>query len=570
VLLDSRYAPWAVLGVALLVTLPSIGVGFYADDHAFRAALRGTWPGAGPAWDLYRFATGNPLQNLAAIQAGALPWWSATGLKLHLIRPLPSLLFALDGALFGAAPLGAHLHSIAWYLALVASVGALFRQILPRATAHLALLIFALSGAHFFPYAWPSCRHMLVAAVPTTLGLLALVRDPRRGPWLCALGLGIGLASAESALVGVAFAIAYVGLASNATWSARARTLAPILAVSIAYLLTYAAVGGGASQSDGYVDPLSAPGRFITKAALLLPIMLGNALLGVPAELATFAPRLALVAIGLLGSLLAAWLARACTSSTSAEERHALPWLLCGAVLGLVPALGGFPGARMLLLPNLGFAPLLAVLIRHGLAAEGKAPRAVAWLFSIVHLGLPALIDSGNAAHTAQIARSVESLSAHAEIGRARPRVFVIGASDPMVTMYVPAVLAETAPERLACWSLISGAKQAHRVTRTGPAELTVRPEPGPLLLGAFETLFRSAALPFAVGDSVRQCGATYVVSEVSGGRPAEFRVQFDRPLGDPSLRLLVWKNARLTALAPPNLGDTLEIPWSPGPLGVF
>jgi hypothetical protein len=75
-----------------------------------------------------------------------------------------------------------NLHSIAWYVALVAVVGLVLRSVLPRATANLAMLVFALSTAHYFPYAWISCRHMVLAAIPSLLGCWAFVvdRSPRR------------------------------------------------------------------------------------------------------------------------------------------------------------------------------------------------------------------------------------------------------------------------------------------------------------------------------------------------------------------------------------------------------
>ena len=38
--------------------------------------------------------------------------------------------------------------------------------------------------------------------------------------------------------------------------------------------------------------------------------------------------------------------------------RTALLWLVPGALIAILPGLGGFPGARTLLLPNLGFAAL--------------------------------------------------------------------------------------------------------------------------------------------------------------------------------------------------------------------
>jgi hypothetical protein len=248
-ILEARWAPWSIVALTLLVTLPSVQLGFYNDDHALRAALQGSWPGGPPAWDLYRFASGDAAENRAAIAAGGLPWWTAPELKLHLVRPLASLLFVLDYRVFADAPLGYHLHSLAWYLVLTAAVGALFRSLLPRATANLGLLVFAVSAAHFYPFAWISCRHLLIAAVPSVLGLAALVRGKAAGPWWCGLGLGLGLTASEAALGVVGFVLAYAGLAKKPSVTARIYCATPTLVIAFAYVIIYSLVGGGAATA---------------------------------------------------------------------------------------------------------------------------------------------------------------------------------------------------------------------------------------------------------------------------------------------------------------------------------
>jgi hypothetical protein len=568
-ILEARWAPWSIVALTLLVTLPSVQLGFYNDDHALRAALQGSWPGGPPAWDLYRFASGDAAENRAAIAAGGLPWWTAPELKLHLVRPLASLLFVLDYRVFADAPLGYHLHSLAWYLVLTAAVGALFRSLLPRATANLGLLVFAVSAAHFYPFAWISCRHLLIAAVPSVLGLAALVRGKAAGPWWCGLGLGLGLTASEAALGVVGFVLAYAGLAKKPSVTARIYCATPTLVIAFAYVIIYSLVGGGAAHSDGYLDPLHAPLRFALRVVTVLPIMLGNAVLGLPAELATVGDPLPFALFGLAAVALALWLGRRIAPSLSDEERSPLPWLLSGAVLALLPTLGGFPGARNLLLPNVGFAVALALLIREGAKLGGWA-RAAASLLLLVHLVLSPLGLIGNASYNAGIGRTTEAAAKSAELGPHRPRAFVIGTSDPMITMYVAAVLAATTPQRLACWSVLSASKQSHRLARTGPSELTLYPAEGPLLRGAFESLYRSRTDEFRVGDTVQQCGASYRVNALREGRPSEVRITFDRALDDPSIRLLFWQNDRLRELAPPAPGSSVELPWSAGPLGIF
>ncbi|HKY34979.1 MAG TPA: hypothetical protein VJN18_03465, partial [Polyangiaceae bacterium] len=281
------------------------------------------------------------------------------------------------------------------------------------------------------------------------------------------------------------------------------------------------------------------------------------------------APNSRLVGLGLSVLLVLGWLTRVTAADMDFEERQQLPWLVLGASLALIPTLGGFPGARVLLLPNLGFAPLLAVLIRRGTRRPGAVGIA-AVVLAIFNVVLPPFVNWGGTANAAHIARQVERIAREAEIGPARPRVFVIGASDPMVTMYAGAALLTTTPTRLACWSILSGSKQAHELERSGTRELVLRPLEQPLLRGAFETLYRARREPLQVGDAAQSCGASFRVLATEQGLPTRVHITFDRPLDDPSIRILVWRNGRLVALQPPAIGASSHIAWSAGPLGLF
>lgn len=178
-----------VVALGVLVALPTAFMGFFADDYALMAELKHAWTEALPWWDMHRFTAATDEGNRALTSAGLLPWWAAPSLRVHLLRPLSSALFALDFKLFGQNPLGAHLHSLLWWLALLIIVRALYRRLLPGAAGTLALLVFALAPAHIQTYAWISARHMLVAAVPAAGALLAHVRARQEG-WTAGRWLG--------------------------------------------------------------------------------------------------------------------------------------------------------------------------------------------------------------------------------------------------------------------------------------------------------------------------------------------------------------------------------------------
>lgn len=328
---------------------------------------------------------------------------------------------------------------------------------------------------------------------------------------------------------------------------------------------------------------MSAPGRFGVKAVTMLPIMVANATFGTPAELASIVPVAPLMALGAIATAFLAAMWRGSAPAMADDERRALPWLVVAAVLALAPSVGGFPGARVLLVPNVAFSALVAVCIRRGFAripdasAVSRVARAAgAGLLVLVHVVAAPLVDLGNAAFNAKVGRQLESLSMSVDVGTdAQPsvRMFVVGASDPLVTLYPPLVMLAGSPkhrERLSCWLILEASKQAHRLTRTSERELLLRPASGPLLRGPFESLFRSKTDPFRAGDEVRQCGVVYRIESVVDGLPNEVRTTFDVPLEDPSIRFVRWNGERFVPLELPRVGEHVEIPWSAGPIGAF
>jgi hypothetical protein len=119
------------------------------------------------------------------------------------------------------------------------------------------------------------------------------------------------------------------------------------------------------------------------------------------------------------------------------------------------------------------------------------------------------------------------------------------------------------------CWSTLSGARSAHRLTRTGRNTFELVPVDRPLLDGTFDTLFRAADRPFAVGDEAEQCGARIRVAATDNGRPTRLAITTRRSLDDPELVLLVWRDGHLARLAAPAIGETIALSWSPGPTGM-
>jgi hypothetical protein len=225
------------------------------------------------------------------------------------------------------------------------------------------------------------------------------------------------------------------------------------------------------------------------------------------------------------------------------------------------------------------FCALIAVLLRHGfrrLGERGAAPLALrrvgVGLLAFIHVVAAPLVALALTQSTAAMARGLEAVAGEvASAAAPGDRVVLLAASDPMVTMYPPFVLLDQSPAwARSCWSVASGAKASHVVTRTGPRTLAIEPRGGEWMAGAFERLFRSADEPFHVGDEVAQCGITYRVAAMDGPRLTRVDLTLDTPLDDRGVRFVAWQDGHLRPVAVPAPGTSTTLTWSPGPTGIF
>jgi len=553
--------------LSLALAVPSLGLGFISDDYAFRALLHSTSSHAPASWDLFQFQSGDPVRATALIRVGRLVWWAAPDLRIHFLRPLTSLLFAAEDRLFGDAALGYHVSSLLWFGLLLAGVAALFRRILPPTAATLGLAVFGFAAAHSEAYAWISAQHALLGGVGAAWALALYARGVRPRPVVALLVLALGLTASESALGAIPLCCALALGDGARPVRERLVAAAPPFVLGLLYLVAYAALGGGTRASGGYHDPMTEPLTFASVAALRLPILLGNAALGIPAELAFRAPAgpLALAGIGAVAFVALAW------HTTGAQREHGeLGWLALGGLAALLPGAAGYPVGRVLVVPDLAFAAVIGAILARASSASG-AGKAIAVLLGISHLACAPLLSLRAQRSLARRGRGAERV-AH-EVSALVPaggRAFLVAASDPFVFLYPRGILAQTAPGMVSCWSVLSAARASHRLTRIGERRLALEPIERPLLAGSFDTLFRAPDRAFSVGDTVEQCGATLRVSALRDGLPTRLEITFQRQLDDPKLAFLIWRDQELTRLALPALGETVELPWSPGPSGAL
>jgi hypothetical protein len=576
--LEHPRATRAIIALALVLALPSLAIGFYTDDYVTLGYLERRFGYDPPWWDLF-VQTPRGIDGMhRLIASGEIPWWTTPELKMHFHRVLPSVALALDHVLFGHAALGWHVMSLAWYFALLWATASLFHRLLPRAPANLALLVFALSGANVFPFAWPAALYAPMAATFVALGLIAHVRLRREGwapgRWLAPAAFVAGLASGEAALGGFAFAAAY-DLAGPAGGAARERIVRalPLAFLAVAYLVVYAAAGGGASGSEAYISPLSEPGAFLAAAVTRVPVFLCDVVLGVPADFAFLGYERVLAVAGAVATVLFLLLARACAAQVPAAERAELRWLALGALGAMVVGLGGLIGSRDLLLANFGFAPVLAAVIRGGWSPGPLqlVRRVGAGVLALAHIALAPVGQLANELTMYWTARATEA-TAHAIERQAAgaTRVMIVSASDPMASWYPQAVVAAETQGPMPCWSWLSGVPSDMTVTRSGPASFVLEPRGTTFLRAPFETLDRSPRYPFAAGDEVVTCGVRVRVAAVVDGRPSRIEVTSDADLDAPATAWLAWQSGAVSRVAFPPVGASMTIPWTLGPSGMF
>lgn len=576
------------LGVALV--LPSLWAGFFADDYLQIGQLEGWSANPVSPVDLYSFVPRDRARVAALVDLGA-PYFLAPNLELRFLRPLSSALMALDHALWGRRAVPYHVHTLLWYAALLVVVGALFRRAAPRSLALLAFLIFCLDDGHALSVTFIAARNAVVACALVWLGLGAHLRwrihGWRPGAWLAPPLGALGLAAGEMGLGALAYLVAWEICERRPGWR---RALAPTALLVAGYFVVYRLVGAGARGSGAYLDPFGDPLGFLAELPARLLLLFGNLILRTPIDSAFFNDwlRAPFVAVGAAAVVVVAlWLPRA-LRRLPPDEAARVRWLGLGAAGALVAGTPGTLGDRLLFAASLGGSVVVAALLRDAWQLLRARRARLLAAIALVSLGLPNLVIAavalpGKTVFFAKMFDGYRRLAREAEIAAPVPARAVVVALDDLFPLQLLAVRAleqgrtpeelrpiargEGAtlggPDRLGELGsgILSMASAAHRLRRTAADTLELSTPEGTMLDGAWPSVFRARSLPLPRGAVVRTSYMTATVLDDRAGRPTRVSFQFTRPLDDPSLIFLAFRDGGLRRLAMPSVGGEIAFP---------
>lgn len=577
--LGSRWIGLCAAALAAALTLPSLGNGLGIDDHLYRARVLGGWDAGRSAADLFSFADPDrPEQVRQAMESGELSWWAAPRLRWRFFRPLPALLHHFEFRLLGRSGLVLmHLESILWMAALAAAAAALFRRIIaPPWLAGLAAVLYAIDDAHGFGVGWLASRCTLMGTFFAITSLIAHDRW-RRSAWrpgaaLAPVALVIALLCTEEAIAVVGFLVAHAFILDDVSFRRRLRTLAPYMVTIASWYLVRRRLGYGTVGPGSYTDFFTEPLAFGAQALARIPIYVHSELGGLPADLwEVYFVRRGLGAVMVLAGAGFMIVAGIGLCRLVRRDRVARFWAV-GSALALVPICGAHPNDRHLFLVGLGGSALvaryLAAWVERRQPAEAnllpsRGATVLAGFFALVHVVLAPVALPVRAVIPGDLRRGLERIDARV------PRDAELTTQD-LILVNVPFKYLCNLPSVVrrsnggpspAKWRCLGVSATDVAVRRDDARTLVVRSSGG--YLQSFEdTNVRARRIPFTPGERVTLPGFEVVIRRVTpDGRPQEVAFHFDRPLEDPTLRWLVWRDGTYRPFTPPQAGATVTLP---------
>jgi len=564
-----------VVALGVTLYLPSLDVGFMADDVCQLAILDrpDLFPGLGP-FTLYTFADGRK-DSMGPVQGNIEPWWAAAGFRQNFLRPLASAVFWLDHLLYGRRPFGFHVSSLVLWGLLLLMVMIFFRSLeddpqKPTAVWLLAGIFFALDDAHLLNISWIANRYSLLGALfsVTALWLYHLYRSrgSRRSFWLALLSIWLAFLSSEGSLATVAWLVAYELVLGRGKTAGRLLRVIPFVSSAIVFVLLYAASGHGAASSECYLNPIVHPLNFFWKAVTVrLPFLVMGALTPVPAELSFRG-----IGDGVYWPLGTAWLLAAAAIAlllfyVSKSERARERMMLLGGLISLLPGAASYPHNRMLLLPTVGLAWVLAdYVIGSWRCFRAGSPRGhlALWASAILVLvhgvlaPVQAVVGTQMFRHKSHqmLAAALDSELPGPDQAQ-RARVLLLSTSES--GLFIPGLRwAAGLPYPAAVWVVTIGNGE-YAFNRTGPNSFEVVVRQGDLFTSPSARVCRDD-FRLREGEKFRQGAMRVTIRKVAGGKVKNFLVAIDLPLDNPDVWLVAMQGGRFVRVP----GMPWKYPW--------
>lgn len=580
---------------SLLFRWPVLSSGFTVDDYAQLSMMTGRFPTQRAPLDLFSFVA-NEVDNRALRAVGYLPWWSDPSLKVSLFRPLASALMWFDLRWLGVDAFAYHLHTVAWWLAMMAGLAAVLYRVLPPTAAWLALLLCAAHPTHSMFLGWIASRNAVVAAAFCAWGLWAQLRQQQTG-WRwgrrqAAACFVAALAAGEYALMFLPYAFAHAVLYANGFEQRRKRVLI-WGSGAIAYLALRAALGFGARGSAMYVDPLREPLVVLASAPERIAVLAGDFVLALRAgwwhdnfpwgwrlarEFTTSDRWLSLdhwrwvqLAFGLIAVALWMYVTARARDPRVRFARWGLPCCL-------LPALCTYPEDRLLLPALLGWSILLlqaAASAFEQMRAQGSglhrarfAGLCGLWLIGCGLRPVYTLEEQPlRPRMAAAIQRSILAPELDGVLGQAQ-RALLLSATDPTTSIYIPLMRRFHGRPGPATCQLLSSTAARQLLLRTDHNSFVLtRLDDEYTALDAYTSVFHRGELQRKTYSV--EPGFQVTVEDTDRGRPQRARFVLDLSLDDPRVVLLTQTEQGLKPVRFPPVGGMikLEPPRLPGDL---
>jgi len=574
--LASRFTPYIIAILAIILTLSSLQAGLCLDDYHHKLLMMdSSIKLLDSPIDMFKFFSGDPARTTEIMDYGYFPWWTYKGIKGAFWRPLASITHWLDYIFWPDRPLLMHVQSVLWYGALAVAITFMYRRFISIAwVAGLAALLYAIDDAHGMPVGFLANRNAVMA---TLFGVLTLIIHDkwRKGNLRIGLVAGpvllaISLLSAEAGIATCAYLFAHAVFIDRGTIRQRFAAMIPYVAVVVIWRILWTYLGYGVENMGAYIDPLGEPLKYIAAVKNRAPFLLLGQWALPPSDFTVmFSPkytiwiwRFALVFLVLLIVILIPLLWR---------QRSARFWAT-GMILSVLPICATFPSDRLLMFVGIGAMGLVAQFIYIVFdKTEGQLKRSfwripalgLASIFILVHLIIAPLALPVRAA-TMMPKKILDKMIITEGLDESVVNQDLIIVNPPLTFLMLQSPMMwecnnQPMPRHLRI--LTSSLFQPVKIYRPDAKTLIVRPTYG-FYVHVLDALFRNKKNLFSVGDRVELTGMTVEIREItSSGQVSEAAFIFSTVLEDPSLRWLQHKDGAFVPFTPPAVGQKVVLP---------